>query len=583
MLSYISVHGLLKLNSTKFYYSILLHTRAFMKSLTREETRKKQELIDAYSDFWNNIKFRKGWQKPLFQRDEVLHLLDRAAEIVIRKRSLLDKDGEFKMRMVDGAAREYLWSVTEHPIVPADKAKEDKFVHDLVHATFKDANGYVEGLTEGEIDDFIIQVEHEFNESLPITTRIPQTINRLKAVSQLLLNEEITSKVLEDKNCKNYLEKLDRLLRDAENEALQFSKLYHAFEKEIEHHSSEGESEPSEEEIMEQACTSLRESGANIPVIKDSPIIEYNDNDDIEDNENAEEDDEDDGVVIEDVTDEIESNDNVSNKPDTEMETSDDPVDSISDALDKVNINSDNTEDIEDIETVEQQSPEEQEKEDTEELERQKELKRKEEEREQQKKEAEQRRRLLERAEKKKQMEEQENSEKERINKWKRLKCEPRIDVSERADGFLITGYLSKMSKDDLEVKVDESNLTLTINGFIYPSKEEELKLKNQLLQTIAYRYGRRYASTMDDNQLEELLLRSGAGEYGSFSESYSIPSYVDFDNIQSSYEGGVLRIAVPVTKRHRTPRQTYRSPAYESDYFAPSFFSHPYSRGGFW
>lgn len=522
-----------------------------MRSLTREETRKKKQLIDAYSDFWNNIKFRRGWQKPLFTREEVLHLLDRAAEIVIRKRTEIDENGEFKMRMVDGAAREFLWSVTEHPMNPTDKIKEDKFVHDLVHATFKDANGYVEGQTKEDLDDFIYQIEHELNDSLPITTRIPQTLNRLRAISELLSNEEIMKKVMNDEKNSNLLENFDHLLIQAEEKAIEFSKIFHSFQQ-IEKESSKDqisseEDEEEEHEILDKAVESLRESGANIPVINSST-------DNI-----------DNGPIIEDVSDDNydsdQNNDNNVVNPSQVEETTATDNDIVDDA-------NNNQEEIEKQKEIEIQN----------EIELQKQK-----ERELQKQEAEQRRKLFERAEKKKKLEEIENLEKQRISKWKRLKYEPRIDVSERADGFLITGYLSKMSKDDLEVKVDQSELTLTINGFLYPSKEEELNLKNQLLQTISYRYGRNYAASIDDEQLEDLLLRSGSGSYGAFSEAYSLPEYVDFDNIQSSYEGGALRIAIPVTRRHRTPRQTYRSPSsYDSDYFGPSFFTQPRSRRGF-
>ena len=37
----------------------------------------------AYSDFWKNIKFRKGWDAPLFTEEEVDHLLQDAAEITV--------------------------------------------------------------------------------------------------------------------------------------------------------------------------------------------------------------------------------------------------------------------------------------------------------------------------------------------------------------------------------------------------------------------------------------------------------------------------------------------------------------------
>ena len=70
---------------------------------------------------------------------------------MVRIRSVLDKiDPSFKMRMVDGAAREYMWSISK---VPKDGA--ERFIRGIVHATFKDGRGYVEGLSEAKIDQFI--------------------------------------------------------------------------------------------------------------------------------------------------------------------------------------------------------------------------------------------------------------------------------------------------------------------------------------------------------------------------------------------------------------------------------------------
>jgi hypothetical protein len=81
----------------------------------------------------------------------VKHFLERAAEIAIRIRVALDKiDPSFKMRMVDGAAREYFWTLKKSPV-----GCPEKFIREVVHATFKDGRGFVEGLTEEMIDDFI--------------------------------------------------------------------------------------------------------------------------------------------------------------------------------------------------------------------------------------------------------------------------------------------------------------------------------------------------------------------------------------------------------------------------------------------
>lgn len=67
------------------------------------------------------------------------------------------KDPSFKLRMTDGSAREYLWSIQHGEESIEDFAQHpEKFIRgiplhlstyalEIVHNNFKDANGYVEG------------------------------------------------------------------------------------------------------------------------------------------------------------------------------------------------------------------------------------------------------------------------------------------------------------------------------------------------------------------------------------------------------------------------------------------------------
>jgi hypothetical protein len=54
------------------------------KPLTSKQIHDKHAVKNAYTDFWNNIKFKKGWEKPALElSSKVEDLLDRAAEIVV--------------------------------------------------------------------------------------------------------------------------------------------------------------------------------------------------------------------------------------------------------------------------------------------------------------------------------------------------------------------------------------------------------------------------------------------------------------------------------------------------------------------
>jgi len=259
----------------------------------------------------------------------------------------------------------------------------------------------------------------------------------------------------------------------------------------------------------------------------------------------------------------IENTYNIENTDSTPLETKDNNTKS----------ESNNNSEILEKEKQENEEKEKQKKEEEEE--------RKRKEREQQRIESLKRQQLLEKA-KRKEIEE-ERKEKERINKWKQVKFEPKFNIKEKEDGFIITGYFPQVMKDDISVATNEKD-KLTISGFNYPSKEDEEKLKEELHDVLQYQYGKSYKQLLRKGQLDELLLRMGVGKYGSFTESYRLPYYVDFKNIQSSFEGGVLRIVIPLTKRHITPN-TYsrRRNNNFNNFFEPSFFANPMSRQGFW
>jgi hypothetical protein len=124
-------------------------------TLSSEDKKKVIEVKEAYNSFWDHIKFKRGWAKPLFSKEEVDDLLTEAAEIVVKIRNQLDKENPcFKLRMLEGNVREYLWTQMRHP-----KKNPRKFIRDIVHATFQDANGYVEKLTAEKIDEYIEKFE----------------------------------------------------------------------------------------------------------------------------------------------------------------------------------------------------------------------------------------------------------------------------------------------------------------------------------------------------------------------------------------------------------------------------------------
>ena len=91
----------------------------------------------------------------------------------------------------------------------------------------------------------------------------------------------------------------------------------------------------------------------------------------------------------------------------------------------------------------------------------------------------------------------------------------PLLDISEKDDAVLVRAELPGMKADDIEITVDRS--MLTVSG----EKKDQSEDSGENYYHVERRYGQ-------------------------FQRTVSLPSEVDQDNIQASYESGVLTISLP-------------------------------------
>ncbi len=105
---------------------------------------------------------------------------------------------------------------------------------------------------------------------------------------------------------------------------------------------------------------------------------------------------------------------------------------------------------------------------------------------------------------------------------WSEGRFVPAIDVSEDEEAVTVTAEVPGMSRDDLEVSVD--NGVLTLRG---EKKEEEV------------------SEEADYHRVER--------RYGQFERRMRLPNYVDAEGIDAAYEDGVLKLTMPKTEAART------------------------------
>jgi hypothetical protein len=123
------------------------------------------KVFDAYRDHWRQLRFRRGWSSAAFELEGCEQVLDTAATITVRIRDVLDALNPcVKLRQVDGSARVFLAHARRSPN-PAllqycdQQGYVASFVRSLVHHSLRDANGYVEGLTEARVDELLELVD----------------------------------------------------------------------------------------------------------------------------------------------------------------------------------------------------------------------------------------------------------------------------------------------------------------------------------------------------------------------------------------------------------------------------------------
>ena len=101
-------------------------------ALTADQARAREDVLAAYLSWWDDLPFRKGWSTPAFAAADVARALARASEYVVRIRSHLDQaEPGMKLRMPQGSAHDLFRKLSGPP------ADEERFLYDLVHATFK--------------------------------------------------------------------------------------------------------------------------------------------------------------------------------------------------------------------------------------------------------------------------------------------------------------------------------------------------------------------------------------------------------------------------------------------------------------
>jgi HSP20 family protein len=100
----------------------------------------------------------------------------------------------------------------------------------------------------------------------------------------------------------------------------------------------------------------------------------------------------------------------------------------------------------------------------------------------------------------------------------------PPVDIAESEDALVLSFDLPGLNEDQIQVELDDN--VLTVSG--------ERVREDETRQDDYFRYERRF---------------------GAFSRSVALPAGVQDDQIEASYENGVLGIRIPKPEQHKPKR----------------------------
>lgn len=144
-------------------FDISALTMGIQRRSRASDAGKVDHVFEAYMNFFEHVRFRNGWATPPFTRDDVSPIFREAADVTVRIRNFLDvKNPATKLRKADGEAQAFLHS--EQALALFKNGENRKMIAAIVHATFRDAIGYVEGLNRATVDSYLAEIfEYQYN------------------------------------------------------------------------------------------------------------------------------------------------------------------------------------------------------------------------------------------------------------------------------------------------------------------------------------------------------------------------------------------------------------------------------------
>jgi HSP20 family molecular chaperone IbpA len=146
---------------------------------------------------------------------------------------------------------------------------------------------------------------------------------------------------------------------------------------------------------------------------------------------------------------------------------------------------------------------------------------------------------------------------------WTRVRLPVKFSLATKPSSYCLSASVPGLAADSLRLRHDGENV-LTIEGLRTPSSSDRKYLDKMLAEHIQ-RLPASERARLRQTDVDEMMVKFSHGRFGLFSEDFEIPPGVSVQDIESTYQHGVLVVTFP---RKDVPSQRETYPAW--NHFAP-------------
>jgi len=147
---------------------------------------------------------------------------------------------------------------------------------------------------------------------------------------------------------------------------------------------------------------------------------------------------------------------------------------------------------------------------------------------------------------------------------WRQLPLRVDFQAVEEPDRYVIFAELPGLSAEAVDIRLSDDASALTIAGERCPSAEQAEELRQRLLQRLwrlsrgsPERLRQLLGAASRPEASADLYGELGQGDFGRFARTFTVPADADPRRAAASYEGGVLRVALPRARGLRASPRT--------------------------